>query len=39
MQSMGQRTPLGGLRWSLSSVKNLLDRAKEQELLREVESA
>ncbi|WP_119681492.1 recombinase family protein [Indioceanicola profundi] len=39
LQSMGQRTPRGGLRWSRSSVKNLLDRAKEQGLVREAEPA
>ena len=39
LQSMGQRTPRGGLRWSRSSVKNLLDRAKEEGLVREVETA
>ena len=39
LQSMGQRTPRGGLRWSRSSVKNLLDCAREQGLLREAESA
>ncbi|MCW2240962.1 hypothetical protein [Azospirillum canadense] len=33
LQDMGQRTPRGGLRWSRSSVKNLLDRAKEQGLV------
>lgn len=38
LQSMGQRTPRGGLRWSRSSVKNLLDRAKEQGLVREADS-
>ncbi|MCW2239643.1 transposase [Azospirillum canadense] len=30
-------TPRGGLHWSRSSVKNLLDRAKEQGLVREAE--
>ena len=35
LQAMGQRTPRGGLRWSRSSVKNLLDRAREQGLVRE----
>lgn len=39
LQSMGQRTPRGSLRWSRSSVKNLLDRAKEQGLVREAETA
>lgn len=39
LQSMGQRTPRGGLRWSRSSVKNLLDRAREQGLVREPETA
>ncbi|CAO3425456.1 hypothetical protein [Azospirillum doebereinerae] len=39
LQGMGQRTPRGGLRWSRSSVKNLLDRAKDQGLLREAETA
>ncbi|WP_372399908.1 hypothetical protein ABMY26_34195 [Azospirillum sp. HJ39] len=39
LQGMGQRTPRGGLRWSRSSVKNLLDRAKEQGLVREAETA
>ncbi|CAO3425318.1 putative site-specific recombinases, DNA invertase Pin [Azospirillum doebereinerae] len=39
LQGMGQRTPCGGLRWSRSSVKNLLDRAKEQGLVRETETA
>lgn len=38
LQSMGQRTPRGGLRWSRSSVKNLLDRAGEQGLVREAAS-
>lgn len=37
LQAMGQRTPRGGLRWSRSSVKHLLDRAKEDGLVREVE--
>ena len=39
LQHMGQRTPRGGLRWSRSSVKNLLDRAKEQGLVRDKERA
>ncbi len=39
LQGMGQRTPRGGLRWSRSSVKNLLDRSKEQGLVREAETA
>lgn len=39
LQEMGQRTPRGGLRWSRSSVKNLLDRAKEQGLVREAKTA
>lgn len=34
LQGMGQRTPRGGLRWSRSSVKNMLDQAKEQGLVR-----
>ncbi len=38
LQGMGQRTPRGGLRWSRSSVKNLLDRAKELGLVREAET-
>lgn len=39
LQSMGQRTPHGGLRWSRSSVKNLLDRARDQGMVRKPESA
>ncbi|MHA7061276.1 recombinase family protein [Azospirillum argentinense] len=39
LQGMGQRTPRGGLRWSRSSVKNLLDRAKEQGLVRDLGAA
>ena len=39
LQHMGQRTPRGGLRWSRSSVKNLLDRAREQGLVREAQRA
>ncbi|WP_395454103.1 hypothetical protein ACHMW5_07915 (plasmid) [Azospirillum melinis] len=39
LQSMGQRTPRGGLRWSRSSVKNLLDRARNQGMVRKPESA
>jgi len=39
LQAMGQRTPRGGLRWSRSSVKNLLDRAREQGLVREAQRA
>jgi len=39
LQGMGQRTPRGGLRWSRSSVKNLLDQAKEQGLVREAKTA
>ncbi|WP_377806455.1 recombinase family protein (plasmid) [Azospirillum sp. A29] len=39
LQSMGQRTPRGGLRWSRSSVKNLLDRARDQGMVRKPESA
>ncbi len=35
LQGMGQRTPRGGLRWSRSSVKNMLDQAKEQGLVRD----
>ncbi|WP_114859426.1 recombinase family protein [Azospirillum brasilense] len=35
LRGMGQRTPRGGLRWSRSSVKNLLDRAKELGLVRD----
>ena len=38
LQSMGQRTLRGGLRWSCSSVKNLLDRAGEQGLVRKPET-
>jgi hypothetical protein len=30
LEDMHQRTPRGGSRWSRSSVKNLLDRAREQ---------
>lgn len=37
LRDMGQRTPRGGLRWSRSSVKSLLDRAKGQGLVREAE--
>ena len=33
LEHMHQRTPLGGSRWSRSSVKNLLDRALEQKYL------
>ncbi len=29
----------GGLRWSRSSVKNLLDRARDQGMVRKPESA
>lgn len=32
------RTPRGGTKWSASSVKNLLDRAKEQRLMRDAET-
>jgi len=39
LQGMGQRTPRGGLRWSRSSVKNMLDRAKEQGLVRDAGAA
>ncbi|HYD67372.1 recombinase family protein [Azospirillum sp.] len=35
LQAMGQRTPRGGLRWSRSSVKHLLDRAREEGLIRD----
>lgn len=34
LQAMGQRTPRGGLRWSRSSVKHLLDRAEKEGLVR-----
>lgn len=37
LKAMGQRTPRGGLRWSRSSVKHLLDRAKQEGLVRETE--
>jgi hypothetical protein len=30
LEDMHQRTPRGGSRWSRSSGKNLLDRAREQ---------
>jgi hypothetical protein len=30
LEDMHQRTPRGGSRWSRLSVKNLLDRAREQ---------
>ena len=33
LEDMHQRTPRGGSRWSRSSVKNLLDRAREQKYL------
>lgn len=39
LQGMGQRTPRGGLRWSRSSVKNMLDQAKEQGLVRDAGAA
>jgi hypothetical protein len=39
LQAMAQRTPLGGLRWSRSSVKNLLDRAREEGLVRDEQRA
>lgn len=39
LQSMGQHTPRGGLRWSRSSVKNLLDRARDQGMVRKPETA
>jgi hypothetical protein len=39
LQAMGQRTPRGGLRWCRSSVKNLLDRAREEGLVREAQQA
>lgn len=39
LQSMGQGSLRGGLRWSRSSVKNLLDRTREQGLLREADAA
>ena len=39
LQAMGQRTPRGGLRWSRSSVKNLLDRAREEGLVRDEQRA
>jgi len=39
LQAMGQRTPRGGLRWSRSSVKHLLDKAREEGLIRDAEKA
>jgi hypothetical protein len=33
LEAMHERTPRGGMRWSRSSVKHLLDRAREQGLV------
>ena len=35
LEELRIRTPRGGTTWSASSVKNLLDRAKEQRLMRD----
>jgi hypothetical protein len=33
LEAMHERTPRGGRRWTASSVKNLLDRARRQGLI------
>ncbi|MCG5243629.1 hypothetical protein FHS63_006174 [Azospirillum doebereinerae] len=38
LEDLRIRTPRGGTTWSASSVKNLLDRAKEQGLMQEAEA-